>query len=539
MMKNKFNIFYTLLSVTVIVASVYLGFKLGINRALMSNGSIEVKTPVTKINKILQLISDRYVDSISIDELVESSIPLIVEQLDPHSTYFVPEDLKAMDESLQGSFEGVGISFNMATDTIIVINVIEGGPANRSGVEAGDRIVRIDDSVVAGKKLDSNDVMKMLRGEAGTKVSIDVQRQGFDKEIPIILTRAKISVKSVEVSYMINDTVGFIKLSTFSRNTYSEFIAAATKLKKQGMKQLIIDLRSNTGGYMDQAIKIADEFFSEKVIIVYTEGYNFPRENFYSSGKGRLADIEVNILINEITASASEIVSGAIQDNDRGTIVGRRSYGKGLVQAPIPFADGSGLNLTIGRYHTPTGRCIQKPYDRGLEEYHHDLYDRLLNNEFFATDNIHFDDSLKYTTPKGKTVYGGGGIMPDVFVALDTIESAQDFFRNISQKNLVYNFVMNYTDKNREIINNITNFEQLDDFLEAQNIFDKFLNYAVASGINAKNSELPEVKKILEPELKGLIGRNTPLDNEGFYPYYEKIDVTLQKAIECFAKNEK
>ncbi|MDR2652739.1 MAG: S41 family peptidase [Prevotellaceae bacterium] len=538
MMKNKFNIFYTLLSVTVIVASVYLGFKLGVNRALMSNVGIEVKTPVTKINKILQLISDRYVDSISIDELVESSIPLIVEQLDPHSTYFVPEDLKVLDESLQGSFEGVGISFNMTTDTIVVINVIEGGPANRSGVEAGDRIIRIDDSIVAGKKMDSNDVMKMLRGEAGTKVSIDIQRKGFDKEIPIIITRAKIPVKSVDVSYMINDSIGFIKLSTFSRTTYNEFIAAATKLKKQGMKKLIIDLRSNTGGYMDQAIKIADEFFSEKVLIVYTEGYNYPRENFYSPGKGRLADIDVNIIINEITASASEIVSGAIQDNDRGTIVGRRSFGKGLVQIPIPFSDGSGLNLTVGRYHTPTGRCIQKPYDKGLEQYNHDLFDRLLNNEFFAADNIQFNDSLKYTTPKGKTVYGGGGIMPDIFVAFDTIESAQDFFSKISQKNLVYNFVMNYTDRNRETINKITNFEQLDDFLGTQNIFDTFLNYAAANGINAKNSELAEVKKILEPELKGLIGRNTPLDNEGFYPYYGKIDVTLQKAIECFTEIE-
>ncbi|MDR2291853.1 MAG: S41 family peptidase [Prevotellaceae bacterium] len=535
-MKNKFNIFFPLLSVIIIVSAAYLGFKMGMNRALIPQ-SVEVKTPATKINKILQLISDRYVDKISIDSLVELSIPLIIEHLDPHSVYVVAEELKEMDESLQGSFEGVGITFNMTDDTIVVINVIEGGPARRSGVEAGDRIIRIDDSIVAGKKLDSNNVKKMLRGEAGSKVSVDVLRQGFDKEIPIIIIRAKIPLKSIDVSYMINDSTGFIKLSTFSRNTYADFIAAATKLKKQGMKKLILDLRDNTGGYMDQAIKISNDFFSEKVLIVYTEGYNYPRENFYSRGNGRLADIEINIIINEITASASEILAGAIQDNDRGTIIGRRSFGKGLVQIPISFDDGSGLNLTVGRYHTPTGRCIQKPYDKGLEQYNHDLYNRLLNNELFTADNIHFNDSLKYTTPKGQIVYGGGGIMPDIFVAFDTIESAHDFFRQISQKNLVYNFVMNYTDKNREIINNITSFEQLDNFLETQNIFNDFLNYAAANNIKAKNSEMAEVKKILEPELKGFIGRNTPLDNEGFYPYYEKIDVTLQKAIECFEEN--
>ncbi|MDR1983725.1 MAG: S41 family peptidase [Prevotellaceae bacterium] len=532
-MKNKFNIFHTFLTVIIISLSVYLGFQLGANRASISQ-SIEVKTPITKLNKILQLIADRYVDSVSIDSLVESTIPVIIEHLDPHSMYFVAEDKKIMDESLQGSFEGVGITFNMTNDTILVMGVIEGGPASRVGVEAGDRIIRIDDSIVAGKKLNSNNVMKMLRGESGSKVSVDIIRHGFDKEIPIIMTRAKIPVKSVDVSYMINDSIGFIKLSTFSRNTYNEFISAATNLKKQGMSKLILDLRDNTGGYMDQAIRIADDFFGEKVLIIYTEGYNSRRENFYSSGKGRLADIEINILINETTASASEILSGAIQDNDRGVIIGRRSFGKGLVQAPIPFNDGSGLNLTIARYHTPTGRCIQRPYDKGLEEYNHDLYDRILNNELFAAANIHFNDSLKYTTPSGKIVYGGGGIMPDIFVAFDTIRSAQSFFRQISQKNLVYNFVLNYTDKNREIINGITYFEQLDDFLKTQHIFDNFLTYAAANGVNVKSSELAEVKEIIEPQLKGLIGRNTPLDNEGFYHYYEKIDVTLQKAIECF-----
>ncbi|MDR1347269.1 MAG: S41 family peptidase [Prevotellaceae bacterium] len=537
-MKNKFNTIHTLLSVIIIISAAYLGFKLGANRMSISQ-NIEIKTPINKINKILQLISERYVDSISINNLVESSIPMIIEHLDPHSTYFVAEDLKVLDESLQGSFEGVGVTFNVTRDTVMVVNVIEGGPANRAGVEAGDRIIRINDSVVAGQITDADNVKKLLRGETGTKVSIDVQRQGFDKEIPIIITRAKIPVKSIDVSYMINDSTGFIKLSTFSRNTYGDFIAAASKLKKNGMKKLIIDLRDNTGGYMEQAIKIANDFFSEKVLIVYTEGYNYQRENFYSSGNGRLADIDICILINEITASASEILSGAIQDNDRGLIIGRRSFGKGLVQIPIPFDDGSGLNLTVGRYHTPTGRCIQKPYDKGLEQYNHELYDRMLNNEFFVADSIRFNDSLKYTTPKGKIVYGGGGIMPDIFVAFDTIDAARDFFRKISQKNLVHNFVMNYTDKNREFINNITYFEQLDSFLETQHVFDEFLNYAAAFGIKIKNNELAEAKKILDPELKGLIGRNTPLDNEGFYPYYEKIDVTLQKAIDYLTGSEK
>jgi carboxyl-terminal processing protease len=537
-MKSKFNIFHTLLPVIIIISAVYMGFKLGMHRGSMPQ-SVEVRTPVNKIGRILQLISEKYVDSISVDNLVESSIPMIIEHLDPHSTYFVAEDLKALDESLQGSFEGVGITFNMTGDTVIVINVIDGGPANRAGVEAGDRIMRINDSTVAGRKIDADSIKKMLRGETGSKVAIDVWRKGFSMEIPIIMTRAKIPVKSIDVSYMINDSTGFIKLSTFSRTTYNDFIVAATKLKKAGMKKLVLDLRGNTGGYMEQAIKISNDFFHEKVLIVYTEGYNYPRENFYSTGNGRLADIEISIIINEITASASEILAGAIQDNDRGVIIGRRSFGKGLVQMPIPFNDGSGLNLTIGRYHTPTGRCIQKPYDRGLEEYNHDLYDRLLNNEFFDAGNIHFNDSLKYTTPKGKTVYGGGGIMPDIFVAFDTIESARDFFQNISQKNLIHSFVMNYTDKNREILNYISYFEQLDNFFQSENVFDRFLKYTADNGVKIKNSEMAEVKKILDPELKALIGRNTPLDNEGFYPYYEKIDVTLQKAIGSFSESEK
>jgi len=538
-MAKRFDFFRTLLTVITVILAIYFGYKLGTNSALTVR-NVDVTTPASKIDKILKLIASRYVDSVSIEDIVESAIPMIVHNLDPHSAYFVPEDLKEFDETLQGSFEGVGITFNMPNDTIVVVSVIEGGPANRAGVEAGDRILQINDSIVAGKKLSSNNVMKMLRGEAGSKVSIDIQRHGFEKKIPIIITRAQIPVKSIDVRYMINDSIGFIKPSTFSRSTYEEFIAAANYLKKQGMTKLIIDLRDNTGGYMEQAIKIANEFFDEKVIIVYTEGYKSPRENFYSTGKGRLANIEVNILINEISASASEILAGAIQDNDRGTIIGRRSFGKGLVQAPITFSDGSGLNLTIARYHTPTGRCVQKPYNKGLEEYHHELYDRIVfNNELFSTDSIHFNDSLKYTTPKGKTVYGGGGIMPDVFVALDTVGMSRNFFHQISQKNLVYNYVMNYADKNREKLNSITDFQQLDNFLKTQNLFNDFLSYATNNGVSIKSSEIAEIKEILEPQLKGLTGRNTPLDNEGLYPYYEKIDMTLQRAIEWFVKNEK
>ena len=538
-MIKKIDLLRTLLTIVIVILAVYFGFKLGNSRALLMSKNIDVKAPASKLDKIIQLIAHRYVDSIDIEHIVESAIPVIIQNLDPHSTYFVAEDLKEFDETLQGSFEGVGITFNMPNDTIIVVSVIEGGPANRAGVEAGDRILRIDDSIVAGKQINSSHVMKMLRGESGSKVSIDIKRQGFSKEIPVIITRAQIPLKSIDVRYMINDSIGFIKLSTFSRNTYEEFVNAASYLKKRGMTKLIIDLRDNTGGYMDQAIKIANEFFNKKVIIVYTEGHKAPRENFYSKNNGRLANIEVNILINEISASASEILAGAIQDNDRGTIIGRRSFGKGLVQAPITFNDGSGLNLTIARYHTPTGRCIQKPYNNGLEQYANELYDRIFNNELFVIDSIHFNDSLKYTTPQGKTVYGGGGIMPDVFVALDTVGISRNFFHLISQKHLVYNYVMNYADKNREKINSITTFQQLDDFLKTQNIFNDFLIYAANNGVTIKSNEISEVKKILDPQLRGLIGRNTPLDNEGFYPYYEKIDVTLQRAIEWFAQNEK
>ena len=535
MNQNRLNFFRTILTVVAIILAVYLGFKLGKNQATLQSRSIEVRTPISKLDNILRLIATKYIDSVSISDIIESSIPMIVEHLDPHSTYIPAQDFAEINEPLQGNFEGIGITFNMTNDTIIVINTISGGPSSRVGIEAGDRILRINDSLVAGRKIDSDSIVKKLKGPSGSKVSLDIQRQGFDKEIPFTITRAKIPIKSIDVAYMVNEDIGFIKISKFSRTTYEEFIAAINKLKKQGMKKIILDLRDNTGGYLDQVIGIINEFFSEKVLIVYTEGYNSKRDNAYSRGKGRCADIPIMVLINESSASASEILAGAIQDNDRGEIVGRRSFGKGLVQEPITFSDGSGLNLTVSRYYTPTGRCIQKPYDKGLKKYYHELYDRLLNNEFFERDSIHFNDSLKYTTPKGKIVYGGGGIMPDIFVPLDTIGNSNQFFRLIAQKNLAYNFVLNYTDMNREKINGITDFKELDDFLKTQNIFDKFLTYAARNGVNVKSNELAEAKQILEPQLLALIGRNTPLDDEGFYPYYQRIDLTLQVAIDTMA----
>jgi len=468
-------------------------------------------------------------------KLVESTIPTVLENLDPHSVYIPASDLQEVNEPLDGGFDGIGITFNMPEDTIIVITTIPGGPSERVGIIPGDRIVTIDDSTVAGVDINQNDIVKMLKGPNGTSVKVGVNRKGIEEPITFEIIRDKIPIYSVDVSYMVEEDIGYIKISRFARTTYQEFIEAVDKLQNMGMQKIIIDLRGNNGGYMDAATNIVNEFLSEGKLIVYTEGKARPRQNIYSNAKGRCLNTQVAVLLDEFSASASEILAGAIQDNDRGAVIGRRSFGKGLVQEQILFSDGSAVRLTIARYYTPTGRSIQKPYDNGTDDYYYDISNRYIHGEFQERDSIQLNDSLKYTTPGGRTVYGGGGIMPDFFVPLDTT-GITTYFNQVARRNIIYRFAFEYADNNRSKLSEFNNAKGIENFLEQQKILDKFVIFAKENGVKPNYKQIEDSKQVLETQLKAYIARNI-IDNEGFYPIIRRIDNTLIKAIEIIESN--
>ena len=489
----------------------------------------------SKLNDVVNYIVQEYVDSVSKDKLTEDGINGILENLDPHSQYITAEEFHDVNDPLLGNFEGIGIQFRIEKDTIVVIQTIPGGPSEKVGLAAGDRIVFVDDSLVAGVSITNNKAMKKLKGKRGTKVKVGIFRRGIPDILDFIITRDVIPTYSVDIAYMPTETTGYIKISKFSATTYDEFTKAVQKLKNEGMQNLIIDLRGNTGGYLKAAIDISDEFLTKDQLIVYTDGKNQPRELFYATDKGRLENTGVAILIDGSSASASEIVAGAIQDNDRGLIIGRRSFGKGLVQRQLSFLDGSAVRLTIARYYTPTGRCIQKPYDpeKGFEEYYSESYHRYLNGELEVKDSIHFNDSLKYVTPGGKIVYGGGGIMPDIFIPIERGDEFQ-YYNNLVQKSLIFRFAFEYTDKNRKALQRFADFE---DFNKHFNITDVLLNEFIAfcekNGV-AKDAEgIRHAKNKINTLLKAYIGRNL-YDNEGFYPVYLSIDDAFNAAIDSF-----
>jgi len=391
----------------------------------------------------------------------------------------------------------------------------------------------VNDSLVAGVKMPSDNIVKMLKGKRGTKVKVTVIRRRVSDPLDFDITRDKIPLTSIDVSYIIANDIGLIKISEFSKTSYDEFIEAIKSMKAAGMKKLILDLRSNGGGYMDEATKIADEFLDEGKLIVYTEGRAQPRHNVYAAPKGECINTEIIILIDELSASASEIIAGAIQDNDRGLILGRRSFGKGLVQNETVFNDGSALRLTIARYYTPTGRCIQKPYNNGLEDYYFDIQNRIDRGEFIVADSIKFADSLKYTTPGGKIVYGGGGIMPDIFVPFDTIGFTQ-YLNQVRNRGLIYRYAFKYTDNNRSILNQFTNYKEIESYLDSQDLLEKFADYAESNGVKKNIEEIIISEKIILTQLKAYISRNI-LDNPGYFPIIQEIDLTLLKAIEILA----
>jgi len=496
----------------------------------------QVYPKTNKINNVIDYISQEYVDSINKDQLVELTIPEILKHLDPHSVYIPAEELQQFNEPLEGNFSGIGVQFNMQDDTVAIINTVPNGPSEKIGIKAGDRIIRVNDSLVAGVKMQSDDIVKMLKGKRGTKVKVTIIRRGVGDPLDFDITRDKIPLTSIDVSYIIANDIGFIKISEFSRTTYDEFVEAARSLHSQGMTKLILDLRSNGGGYMDAATKIADEFLDEGKLIVYTEGRAQPRHNVYAAPKGECINTKILVLIDELSASASEIFAGAIQDNDRGLILGRRSFGKGLVQQQTIFNDGSALRLTIARYYTPTGRCIQKPYNNGLEDYYFDIQNRYDRGEFVVADSIKFADSLKYTTPGGNIVYGGGGIMPDIFVPFDTI-GVTPYLNQVRNRGLIYRYAFVYTDNNRAALSQFTNHRDISSYLDKQDLLMKFVNYAESNGVKKNVEEIILSEKIIMTQLKAYIARNI-IDNPGYYPIIQEIDQTLQKGIEILASEQ-
>lgn len=522
------------ISLPIIIAlSIAIGIMLGVyipgKNAVPANANLRSRND--KLNSIIDIIETKYVDSVNKADLEEAAIPAILQKLDPHSVYIPAKDLARANEPLEGNFDGIGISFNMFTDTILIISTIPGGPSEKAGLMSGDKIIFVNDSLVAGKKISDEGVMGLLKGPSGTTVNIKIQRRGSKNLLSFAIVRDKIPIYSVDVAYMANETTGYIKINAFAVTTFDEFIKGLRDLKAKGMKKLIIDLRNNSGGVMDAATEIANQFLKQGQLIVYTKGRAYPREEIRATGKGEFEVGDLVILIDEWSASASEILAGAIQDNDRGTIIGRRSFGKGLVQAPIMFNDGSGLRLTIARYYTPTGRSIQKPYNNGYENYMNDLNNRYLSGEeFVQSDSINSPDSLRFTTPGGKVVYGGGGIMPDKFIPLDTT-GVSSYFIKVKDAGLIYQFALKFTDNNRSQMQKFTEAGELESFLDKQALLDQFVKFSEGNGIKKDIKGLKLSGDILDTQIKAYIARNI-LDNKGFYPIWQEIDTTLKYAVE-------
>jgi carboxyl-terminal processing protease len=483
-----------------------------------------------KLNAVLSIVTNKYVDTIYNTELEEQTIEQALKTLDPHSVYISASKMGGANEEINGKFEGIGIMFSVISDTIVISSVIHGGPSEKAGLWYGDKIITINDSVYAGRKIPQDSIVRRLRGKSGTNVNVGVLRSDVSTLIPFTITRGSIPLKSVDAAYLLNPKVGFIKLNKFSRTTYEETVEAIEHLQDAGMQKLVLDLRSNGGGLLDQALDVLSEFFEKGTLLVYTEGRASPRRNYTARGGGVLRNMPVVVLIDENSASASEIVAGAIQDNDRGEIIGRRSFGKGLVQEAIDFSDGSGLRLTTARYYTPIGRCIQRPYDKGEDEYHQEFWRRLEHGEFVSSDSILQNKDLLYTTPSGKIVYGGGGITPDIFVPMDTT-GMNEYYMSVWRKNLVYKFAMQFSDTYRKDLQELKTLVQIKRYLYYRNFVPAFAKYAAGQGIDANPQQLQACARLLNAQIKALIGRSTPMGDTGYYVFLNIIDKNVQTAI--------
>ena len=483
-----------------------------------------------KLNNLLHIIDDQYVDTVNINDLVEKAMPQILSELDPHSVYITAREGEIANDDLRGSFSGIGIEFTIRQDTIRVQGVISNGPAERAGVLAGDKIVEVDDSVFVGKKVTNEEAMHRLKGPKDTKVKLGILRYGEKKVQHITVTRGEIPTKSVTSCYMLDDDSGYIKIRNFGENTYPELLIALAKLSQKGFSNLVIDLRSNTGGYLESAVQIANEFLSKGQLIVYTEGRRYPRQEYRADGRGSYQRIPLVILVDEGSASASEILAGAIQDNDRGTIVGRRSFGKGLVQKPMEFTDHSMIRLTIARYYTPSGRCIQKPYADG-EDYEGDWMNRYQHGEFFSQDSIRHTGPA-YHTNNGRTVYGGGGITPDIFIPEDTL-GMTSYYKEASMTGLILQFAYNYTDENRTKLSSFTDVWEMERYLKGQNTVEKFVVFADKNGLKRRNLMIQKSYKLLERFVNSRIIYNI-LNEQAWTEYLNRDDPAIIETLRLF-----
>lgn len=494
-----------------------------------------INSSSNKLNNLLHIIEDQYVDTVDVNGLVEKAVPQILSELDPHSVYISAKDVQQATDDLKGSFSGVGIEFTIRQDTLHVQQVISNGPAERAGLIAGDKIVTVDGDNFTGKTLTNEVAIHRLKGPKDTKVRLGVMRFGEKTVREFTVTRGEIPTKSVTATYMLDDETGYIRIKNFGENTYPELLIALAKLSQQGFSNLAIDLRGNTGGYLQSAVQIANEFLPKNRLIVYTEGRKSPRQEYRSDGRGSYQQIPLVVLIDEGSASASEILAGAIQDNDRGTIIGRRSFGKGLVQQPISFNDQSMIRLTIARYYSPSGRCIQKPYTSGdNKEYEEDLMSRYEHGEFFSQDSIKHEGPV-YKTRLGRPMYGGGGITPDIFVAEDTT-GVTSYYKQASMSGLIIQFAFEYTDNNRQKLSQFKTEEELSRYLVRQNTVELFANYADQKGLKRRNLMIQKSHKLLERYINSRIIYNM-MSEEAWMKYLNSDDPTITETLQLFRKN--
>ncbi|MBQ1986992.1 MAG: PDZ domain-containing protein [Muribaculaceae bacterium] len=531
MKSNKNNL--VLLPIAIAV-SIVIGITIG--GKFSNSGGIHFSD--RKINTILNLVSDGYVDTVNINNIVEQTIPQLLSNLDPHTVYIPSKDLNAVNEELDGSFSGIGVSFFLMNDTVRIIEVLSGGPSEKAGLIAGDKIVSINDSAFVGPSINNQAVFNKLRGIKGSKVKLGIKRNNTNDILSYDITRGDIPMVSIDASYMVDKEIGYIRIDKFARTTYDEFLQALVKLKNEGAEKYILDLRGNGGGFMEMAILMANEFLPENSLIVYTKGRERKNDQqFWSDGNGSFQNVELAILIDEFSASASEILAGAIQDNDRGLIVGRRSFGKGLVQKQFQLNDSSAVRMTVSRYYTPSGRCIQKDYKKGEEAYNQDIYDRYAHGELSNKDSIRIDTSNVFMTVNHRKVYGGGGIVPDIFVPTDT-SGITSYYINVSNAGLLQKFAYEFAEINRDEFKELNDYKQFLRILPSNNslLYD-FVTYASKNGVPARWFYINQSKSLIVNQLKALIARDI-FGTEAFYPIYNKNDKMIQKAVKAFNENK-
>jgi len=529
---NKLMIYYPLLLAGMLILGIYLGTYFNDGAETRSFFPTKSRNSADKIGQIINFIDQEYVDTVAKNKLIDKAIGAILEDLDPHTYYISAEELAAYTEPLEGNFDGIGVEFLIQDDTVRVISAIEGGPSEELGIQAGDKIIAVEGEAIAGVDIGNDDVIKKLKGPSGTEVNITILRG--EKEIPFTITRGTIPIYSVVTSQMLDPTIGFIKVSRFARNTYEEFMEHMAELEKQGMEEVIIDLRGNGGGFLNAAVQLSEEFLQKDQLIVYTEGKSSPKKSYFASKRGEYSEMPMAVLINQGSASASEIFAGAIQDNDRGTIIGRRSFGKGLVQEHLNLPDKSALRLTVARYYTPTGRSIQKPYGSEID-YEADYEMRYAHGELMTADSINFPDSLKYTTPGGRVVYGGGGIMPDIFVGVDTVGASQ-YLSVVSYQGLINRFGFDYADSHREDLSEYGSYQNFNrDFSVTDDVLNNFVEYSDEKGVEPDSQGIATSAEVIKLRIKAYIARNI-WGNDGYYAIMSQDDNVLKEAQSALSK---